>query len=331
MKKIVRVLFASSFLGLAALLFLEYRIPALALSIDSLFGAPIRAHLSALSAAADTSLAEGLLLLLPIILVLFLVGALLAAKTAAATRRLATLLLSFLLAFFAVYVLAFAPGQCRPPLADTLGISDAPPTEDEVLSGVLWLSSLADADIPYPGDAALEARLRRALVEAGQAYGFTANSRVAVKKSRTALFLRLGYFGLYAFPLGEITLTSECPEATRAFTLAHEMAHASGFSREEEADAVAFLSCLDSNDPYLVSAAATGMLGRALCALYESAPALWERASGMLSEGVRQELSDAGRVYEQGMAETGAAVTEDYGAALRLLCAIYRARTNHRM
>ena len=319
------------FLLLALLLFLEYRFPSLALAVDRLIGVPMRTHLASFSGLFDVSLAEGLLLLLPIVAALLPAVALTSAKSAASTRRLLNLFLSFLLVFFAMYVLAFAPGHCRAPLADTLELSDDAPTKDEVLSCISWLASLSAFDAPYPGDEAIEEHLRATLADAGEKYGFSANAAVSVKKSRTPLFLRLGYFGLYAFPFGEITLTSACPEATRAFTLAHEMAHASGFSREEEADAVAFLACLDSNDPYLVSAAATGMLGRALCALYASAPALWERASALLSDTARRELSDAGEVYEQGMTEAGAAVAEDYGAALGLLCAVYRARINHEL
>lgn len=326
MKKKTRIAFISAFLLLGGLLLLEYRIPPFALMVDRLLGAPVRSRLSMLSSLFAFSLAEWLLLLLPLLLAVFSFVAVVAAKSARATRNLARGLLSFLLVFFAVYVLAFAPGQCRPLLTDTLRLSDDAPTADDVLSCVFWLSSLADTDATYPGDAVVAAHLRTALADAGEKYAFSANTAVAVKKTATPLFLRLGYFGLYAFPLGEITLTSACPEATLAFTLAHEMAHASGFSREEEADVVALLACLDSGDPYLISAAATGMLGRAMCALYENSPALWERASDMVPDTARRELSDAGEVYEHGMTEADAPIAEDYGATLRLLCAIHRTR-----
>ena len=326
MKKKTRYALLISFLTFAALLFLEYSIPSFSLVIERFFGAPVRSRLSAVSSYFSFSLAEWLLLLLPIVLVLFLLFALRAAKSAKATSRLVGALLSFLLAFFAVYTLVFAPGQHRPPLADSLSLPDKAPTADEVLICVDWLSSLADANASYPGDAATEARLRIALAEAGKTYGFSANTAVSVKKNATPLFSRLGYFGLYAFPLGEITLTSACPDATRTFTLAHEMAHASGFSREADADVMAFLACLDSGDAYLVGAAATGMLGRVLCTLYEHSPALWERASGRMPDAARQELSDAGEVYERGTADALAPIAEDYGEVLRLLCAICRAR-----
>ena len=326
MKKTM-VIFGLSLGVLACLWLAMHRIPALALALDRTVGAPLRSVLSRLSSLFRPSLAEWCILLLPLFLILLILAALSAAKSQRASRRLANGLLCFLLSFLAVYVLAFAPGQLRPKLTDALRLSDAPPTADEVLSCVSWLSALAEEKPAYPGDAAVEEGLRTALGAAGERYGFTANTAVSVKKSATPLFLRLGYFGLYAFPFGEITLTVACPEATRAFTLAHEMAHASGFSREEEADAIALLTCLDSGDRYLISAAATGMLGRAMCALYEYSPALWERASAIVPDTARRELSDAGDVYEHGMAETGATVAEDYGAALFYLCAIHRAYT----
>ena len=314
------------FLGVLTCLFLAmHRSPTLALMLDRTVGAPLRSVLSRLSSLFHPSLAEWFILFLPLFLILLVLAALSAAKSKRATRRLANGLLCFLLSFFAVYVLAFAPGNHRAPLTEALQLSNAPPTADEVLAAVSWLSALAEGDSAYPGDAAIEKNLRAALAAAGKRYGFTANTAVAVKESATPLFLRLGYFGLYAFPFGEITLTAACPEATRAFTLAHEMAHASGFSREEEADAIALLTCLDSGDRYLISAAATGMLGRAMCALYEYSPALWERASLLIPDAARRELSDAGDVYEQGVTEAGATVAEDYGAALFYLCAIHRA------
>ena len=325
MKRRTRAFFAVSFSLLAALLVLMSRLPALALSVDRTVGASLRARLSTIFSLFPFSLAEWCLLLAPLALLLLLLSALSAARSAQATRRLANGLLCFLLSFFAVYVLAFAPGNYRAPLADTLKLPKTPPTADEVLSCVSWLSALAEEAAPYPGDAAVEAGLRTAFADAARSYGFSANTAVSVKQSVTPLFLRLGYFGLYAFPFGEITLTAACPEATRAFTLAHEMAHASGFSREEEADAIALLACLDSGDRYLIAAAATGMLGRAMCALYEYSPALWDRASALVPDAARRELSDAGEVYEQGIAEAGAAVAEDYGAALYYLCAIHRA------
>lgn len=327
MKRKTRRAFLCFFSLFGILLFLEYRIPAFALFVDRLVGASLRTRLALVFSAVRFSIAEWLLLGLPILFLPFVLVAILCARSERGTRGLLCVLFSFLLAFFAVYVLAFAPGKHRTTLEDSLALSKSPPTGDEVLSCILWLSSLASSEIPYPGDEETEEALRKALSEAGKRYHFLANTEVAVKESTTALFLRMGYFGLYAFPFGEITLTSACPAATRTFTLAHEMAHASGFSREEEADVIALLSCLDSHDPYLISAAATGMLGRAMCALYENSPALWERASAILPDTARRELSEAGEVYEHGMTEAGVAVAEDYGAALRLLCAVYRARS----
>ena len=201
MKKRTRAFFAFSFSLLAVLLFAESRLPALALSVDRVVGAPLRTRLSTLSSLFSFSLAEWCLLLAPLAFLLLLCFAILMAQSARATLLLANGLLCFLLSLFAVYVLAFAPGNHRAPLTEALQLSKTPPTADEVLSSVSWLAALAEGEVAYPGDEAIEGNLRTALAAAGKRYGFTANTAVAVKESATPLFLRLGYFGLYAFPL----------------------------------------------------------------------------------------------------------------------------------
>ena len=317
--------FCVAFSAFGLLLLAERRNPTIALAVDRYLGAPLRAFLSSLSARVDVSVSEWLLLSLPVIFAVLFFSALFAAKSARATVWVGRLLLFLLLLVLSVYVLAFAPGEYRPPLAMALGLSDAPPTAEEVISCVAWLSSLSAAETDYPGADAVTEAVRAAFFNAAEKYGFFANGGVSVKETSSPLFLRRGYFGLYAFLLGEITLTSDCPDATRAFTLAHEMAHSSGFAREEEADIVAFLACLDSEDAYLTAAAATGMLGRVLCVLYEASPPLWERASALLTDDARSELFEAGEIYEGGIADAVAPIAVDYGETVKILCAVYRA------
>ena len=167
-------------------------------------------------------------------------------------------------------------------------------------------------------------RLQAGLSAAGERYGLCQNPAARGKRTATAILSRLGYFGLYAFPFCEVTVSDRIPRATYTFTLAHELAHASGYVREEEADLVGFLACLESRDPYLLYAGASGMLGRLLCELYRSAPEAWEAASDKLSGAVRQELYESGEVYERDALATLAGDAPTYGETARLLCALYR-------
>lgn len=302
------------------------RIPLLALGVDRLVGAPLRTALSRVAGAVSFSLTEWLLLSLPLVVLLSIPLALFSARSRAATRRAVAILLVPAVCVAGLYVLTFATGRHTPPIEERLALPVAPsPTGEEVIATATWLTSLSKAPPSYPGDREAEALLCRAYTAAGERYGFFANTAVAVKPTATPLLLRLGYFGLYAFPLGEVTLASECPPSSRTFTLAHEMAHASGFAREEEADLVALLAALLSYDPYLISSVAEGILGRFLSCLAVDAPALWRQVSGGLSDAAREGLSRAGEVYEGGQAaEALAAEAPDYSRTVLLTVALYR-------
>ena len=293
-----------------------------ALFVDEKIGRHLRLLLSTLSSGLPLSLTELFLLMLPFLtlLIIFLV-----IKFRNSRGLLSFLLILFLL-YAGIYVTAFAPGKYRPPLEEALGLSPTEPTAEELLGCCLWLSEMAVTSPKPPPEEELIERLMSALQRMGEHYHLPVNSAVRPKGTLTPLLARFGYFGLYAFPLGEVTAVSECPTAVRTFTLAHEMVHASGFSREEEADVLAFLALMDSGDPYLVYAASTGMMGRLLTALEGTSPGAWERASAKVPKEVRRELCEAGDVYDTSAEETVSKETLPYRETVRLLCALYRMR-----
>ncbi len=57
--------------------------------------------------------------------------------------------------------------------------------------------------------------------------------------------------GVYTFFSGEANININFPDYTLPYTAAHEMAHQRGISREEEANFVAFLVCMESDDAYI--------------------------------------------------------------------------------
>ena len=322
LKKSVGGLFFLLLSALSLLLLAFFLFPAFADAFDTLVGAPLRSRISAYSATTALSLTELLLLLLPALL---LALPLLAFAARHPSRMLAGLL-AFLLMFFGVYTLTFAAGAHRSPLAARLGLSVVEPTAEELSACADWLSTLASRAVTEADDAETISRLMSAFSSVGERYGIPVNTAALPKRTLTPILARLGFFGLYAFPLGEVTVASECRGAVGTFTLAHELAHASGFSREAEADLLAFLVCLDSGDPYLVYAGAAGMLGRLLGSLHEEAPALWQSASEGLPDAARRELLESGESYEKGTAPTEAPPDLSYSETVILLCALYRTR-----
>ena len=57
--------------------------------------------------------------------------------------------------------------------------------------------------------------------------------------------------GVYTYFTGEANLNMVFPDYTLPYTAAHELAHQRGIAREDEANFIAFLVCIASDDPYI--------------------------------------------------------------------------------
>ena len=57
--------------------------------------------------------------------------------------------------------------------------------------------------------------------------------------------------GVYTYFTGEANLNVVFPDYTIPYTAAHELAHQRGIAREDEANFIAFLVCMASDDPYI--------------------------------------------------------------------------------
>lgn len=60
-----------------------------------------------------------------------------------------------------------------------------------------------------------------------------------------------GLNGLYNPYSGEVTYNSNIPDIELPFAIAHGKAHQRGYAREEEANFIAFIVCIKTNDPYV--------------------------------------------------------------------------------
>ena len=57
--------------------------------------------------------------------------------------------------------------------------------------------------------------------------------------------------GIYSYFTGEANINISFPDYTIPFTAAHELAHQRGIAKEDEANFVAFIVCMESDDPYI--------------------------------------------------------------------------------
>lgn len=101
----------------------------------------------------------------------------------------------------------------------------------------------------------------------------------------------------FFFPLtAEANVNTDFPSSLFPSTVAHELAHQRGVAKEQEANFVAVLACLDYGDPEYVYSAALLAYTHLGNALYSADRVAWEQVYGSLDESVLRDFA-ANRAY----------------------------------
>lgn len=95
--------------------------------------------------------------------------------------------------------------------------------------------------------------------------------------------------GVYTFFTGEANVNVNFPTYSMLYTAAHELAHQRGIAREDEANMIAFLVLLESDDPYIEYCAYLNMYEYVSSALYRADKELYRDAVSGLDAAVRKE------------------------------------------
>jgi hypothetical protein len=80
---------------------------------------------------------------------------------------------------------------------------------------------------------------------------FTAYSTTIKPLLTSFLYREFQIIGVHFAPTTEALINTLIPDALIPFTMAHELAHAKGVMREEDANLVAMYICLNSSDPFI--------------------------------------------------------------------------------
>jgi hypothetical protein len=138
----------------------------------------------------------------------------------------------------------------------------------------------------------------------------------------------------------EANFNTKMPAAEMPFTMLHELAHAQGFMREDEANFIAYLACRDSDNPDFAYSGNLMALRYCLSALSGADTEAYNRVYEGLSEPVQRDIIEArthwGR-YDGTLADLSDRVndvylrvnsqpagTRSYGQVVDLLIAEYR-------
>lgn len=191
-------------------------------------------------------------------------------------------LVGVLLLLGAMFILNFGIAYDCTPLEEKLELDRTVTSEDLLDAGlyaslevsVLDRTVIRDADgmsvMPYSFDE-MTKRLNASYDKLYEEYGFLAPLNVRAKPialSEPMTYTHIS--GVYTFFTGEANVNVNYPPYITVFTTAHEMAHQRGVAPEDEANFIAFLVCINSDDEYIRYCGYASILEYIGGALYKS-------------------------------------------------------------
>ncbi len=105
--------------------------------------------------------------------------------------------------------------------------------------------------------------------------------------------------GIYTFFTGEANINIDFPDYTIPYTAAHELAHQRGIAREDEANMIAFLVCMESDDAYIRYSAYLNMYEYVANALYQTSPEAYREVNAKLNAKTRAEQIAYSQFFNQ--------------------------------
>ncbi|MBO7376370.1 MAG: DUF3810 domain-containing protein [Clostridia bacterium] len=313
-----------------------------------------RALLAWLTAVFPFSLIELIvILIIPIALFVIVRAARKAADSWHNAGIVCLTLLSVLSLFFSVYVFTLGTGYRGSGLDEKLGMTDDKVSAEELkktaeiladeigaYAGKISYGADGFSVMPY-GVTEMTSKLGDAFAAASKKYAFLQSFRAPIKQvmlSEPWTYTHIT--GMYSYFTGEANLNINMPDYTLPFTAAHEMAHQRGIAREDEANFVAYLVCLESDDDYIRYTASLNMYEYVVNALYSADSDGYTEVMRRLEPEVRAEMTAYGRFFSKYRRSVVATVSEkvndtylkingtpgtkSYGMVVDLCVAFYR-------
>jgi hypothetical protein len=302
------------------------------------------------------SFAELIILLLPLMLtVLVVIGC----KRYCATNRDALVYIGILLSCICVigiiFVWNFAPGYYGTTLDKKLELERRKSSADDLYQTAEFLRQeidLLEKEIIFLPDGSsvmpysyqeMNAKLLSAYESFCAQHDFVSTFYSRVKPVMLSEPMSYTHItGVYTFFTGEANINVNFPDYTIPFTAAHELAHQRGIAREDEANFVAFLVCMESNDAYIRYSAYLNMYEYVASALYSANKDLYKENYLKLPKKIINERIAYSKFFDKYRENVAAEVTgtvnnayltiqgtpgtKSYGMVVDLAVAYYRAK-----
>lgn len=258
------------------------------------------------------SLFEVLMYLIIPIIILLVVAAFKLFRTDTARIRYAFTLFGVVLLIYTTYVFSLALPYRATPIGEKLGISDVEITENKLyVTAKLLLdeaNTLAERlEFDEAGSAVMPYSLDELSEKISDAYASLSRKNSSIKgfSSRVKPIMTEGamsslrLLGIYTYYTGEANLNIHYPDFNLPFTTAHEFAHQRGIARENEANFVAFLVCLESDDDFIRYSGYLRLYEYVASSLYQTNKDRYRELLAEMSDTVRGELIADREVSEQ--------------------------------
>ena len=276
-----------------------------------------RACFAHITSPLPFSLAELLILLIPLLIALAVIyGIRRKSATWRAVVSYVVTLLSGISIIFSLFVLNYGIGYYVPTLDERLSLDKQPVSAEELHQTALILVDEVNALVPeirYDTDgfsimpyslSDMGDKLMDAYSSFSEKHAFIQDLDSNIKPVFMSVAMSYTHFtGFYTFFTGEANLNVDFPDYTLPYTAAHEFAHQRGIARENEANFIAFLVSLESEDPYIRYCAYLNLYEYVASALYSAdkteGKSLYFDARDRLDGAVRGELSAYSAFYKK--------------------------------
>lgn len=276
-------------------------------------GAAVRSVLAQLTNRLPCSLAEALVLFLPVIL-FFLIRTAIKKYSDCWHNTLVYLgmLLSVASLLFTLMVWGFGTGYYGQTLDKKLGLERRDVSVEELKYTAEQLVEEVNRTaeqvtfrnenfsvMPYSINE-MNDKLLEAYDKVSDKYDFVQRLNSRVKPVvNSELWSYTHITGVYSYFTGEANINVNFPDYTIVFTAAHEFAHQRGIAREDEANFMAFLVCTASDDPYIQYCGYLNMYEYVRNSLYSASADMYKDVNDRLSLNVKYELYSYSKFFDK--------------------------------
>ncbi len=217
-------------------------------------------------------------------------------------------LLGIVLIIYTFYVFTLGIPYHKTDLSDSIGLpkvevsaENLGKTAEVLIKEINTLSEHisyenGESKMPYDIDT-LSAKISSSYAIISESYGLFPSFSSRAKPIRASgAMSSLRLLGIYTFFTGESNINVAYPDFDRPYTTAHEFAHQRGIMRENEANFIAFLVCIESDDDYIKYSGYLRLYEYIRSSLYNADKALFKEIDATLCDAARADIKASNAV-----------------------------------